>query len=89
MVNYYPERVNIAKLNKQYPGLGLRDLDDEQRLLDNEMRRRRGKAPPKKGEYSDRKARGKTPRLGLRQHTDRSCLLLAILSPKAREGERR
>ncbi|KDE03718.1 hypothetical protein MVLG_05788 [Microbotryum lychnidis-dioicae p1A1 Lamole] len=50
MMEYYGQRYSgWKKLNAQVPGLELRNIAEEQRLIDLEVRRRRGKVTPKKG----------------------------------------
>ncbi|GAA5968063.1 hypothetical protein JCM11641_003716 [Rhodosporidiobolus odoratus] len=51
MVNYYGERFSGWKgINAAIPGLELRDVVEETRLLDIETLRKRGKVKPKKGQ---------------------------------------
>ncbi|GAA5848431.1 hypothetical protein JCM8547_004512 [Rhodosporidiobolus lusitaniae] len=51
MLNYYGQRFSgWAGLNKAISGLELRDVVEEQRLLDIETLRKRGKVKPKKGQ---------------------------------------
>ncbi|GAA6042762.1 hypothetical protein JCM8097_007464 [Rhodosporidiobolus ruineniae] len=51
MLEYYGQRFSGWKaLNAAIPGLELRDVVEEQRLLDIETLRKRGKVKPKKGQ---------------------------------------
>ncbi|GJN88627.1 hypothetical protein Rhopal_001593-T1 [Rhodotorula paludigena] len=51
MLRYYGERYSGWRgLNEAIPGLHLRDLVEETRLLDIETMRKRGKVKPKKGQ---------------------------------------
>ncbi|GAA6004566.1 hypothetical protein JCM10207_000938 [Rhodosporidiobolus poonsookiae] len=51
MVQYYGQRFSGWKaLNAAIPGLELRDVVEEQRLIDIEAMRKRGKVKPKKGQ---------------------------------------
>ncbi|KAK4058743.1 mitochondral 37S ribosomal protein S27 [Microbotryomycetes sp. JL221] len=51
MLRYYGDRLSgWASLNKAFPGLNLIDHTENQRLVDLEARRRRGKVTPKKGQ---------------------------------------
>ncbi|GAA5822971.1 hypothetical protein JCM11251_004441 [Rhodosporidiobolus azoricus] len=51
MVQYYGDRFSGWKgLNAAVPGLELRDIVEEQRLLDIDTLRKRGKVKPKKGQ---------------------------------------
>ena len=48
MVEYYPNQLSIAALNKEFPGLDLVDEYEEQRLQDVADKKKRGKGAPKK-----------------------------------------
>lgn len=48
MVEYYPRELNFAKIARKYPILELVNEAEEQRLLDVEERKKRGKGAPKK-----------------------------------------
>lgn len=48
MLEYYPERPDIAKAIRQYPELGIRNYPEEIRLQDVEDKKARGKGTPKK-----------------------------------------
>ncbi|BGP37881.1 mitochondral 37S ribosomal protein S27 [Rhodotorula kratochvilovae] len=51
MLRYYGDRFSSFRgLNNAIPGLELRDLVEETRLLDIETLRKRGKVKPKKGQ---------------------------------------
>ncbi|KAM0792426.1 hypothetical protein ACM66B_005103 [Microbotryomycetes sp. NB124-2] len=51
MLNYYGQRLSgWAGLNKAVPGLNLIDHHENQRLIDLEAKRKRGKVTPKKGQ---------------------------------------
>ncbi|KAF8496888.1 mitochondrial ribosomal subunit S27-domain-containing protein [Russula emetica] len=48
MIEYYPNQLSIATLNKEFPGLDLVDEYEEQRLQDVADKKKRGKGAPKK-----------------------------------------
>jgi small subunit ribosomal protein S33 len=48
MIKYYPKEVNFAKIIRTFPELELVDTVEQQRLIDIEDRKRRGKGAPKK-----------------------------------------
>ncbi len=48
MIEYYPNQLSIAALNKEFPGLDLVDEYEEQRLEDVADKKKRGKGAPKK-----------------------------------------
>jgi small subunit ribosomal protein S33 len=48
MVQYYPQEIDFAQIIRKYPQLQLVDPVEEQRLVDIEDRKRRGKGAPKK-----------------------------------------
>ncbi|KAI5477935.1 hypothetical protein MNV49_005724 [Pseudohyphozyma bogoriensis] len=55
MLQYYgPRLTGFASLNAQIPDLALVDPLEEQRLIDLETRRKRGKVTPKKGNSRDK-----------------------------------
>lgn len=48
MMEYYPNQLSIATLNREFPGLNLVDEYEEQRLQDVADKKKRGKGAPKK-----------------------------------------
>jgi small subunit ribosomal protein S33 len=48
MIEYYPNQLSIASLNKEFPGLDLVDEYEAQRLQDVVDKKKRGKGAPKK-----------------------------------------
>jgi small subunit ribosomal protein S33 len=48
MVKYYPQSIDIAKVCREYPELELINEVEEQRLIDIEDRKKRGKGAPTK-----------------------------------------
>jgi hypothetical protein len=48
MIEYYPNQLSIATLNKEFPGLDLVDEYEAQRLQDVADKKKRGKGAPKK-----------------------------------------
>jgi small subunit ribosomal protein S33 len=48
LVRYYPQKLDFARIAREFPELDFTDPHEEQRLLDVEERRRRGKGAPKK-----------------------------------------
>lgn len=48
MIEYYPNQLSIATLNKEFPGLNLVDEYEAQRLQDVADKKKRGKGAPKK-----------------------------------------
>lgn len=48
MMEYYPKTISLNQIAKEFPGLGIVDEDEEQRLMDVEDKKRRGKGTPKK-----------------------------------------
>jgi small subunit ribosomal protein S33 len=48
MVKYYPEEIKLSTIARQYPELEIVDEVEEQRILDVEDRKKRGKGAPKK-----------------------------------------
>lgn len=60
MVRYYPQEINLSQIARQYPELELVNEDEEQRFLDVDDRKRRGKGAPKK---ADKKSKSLSSRI--------------------------
>ncbi|TFK65340.1 hypothetical protein BDN72DRAFT_871842 [Pluteus cervinus] len=48
VVKYYPQELNLAEIARKYPELEIVDEIEEQRLIDVEEKKKRGKGAPKK-----------------------------------------
>ncbi|KAF8888227.1 mitochondrial ribosomal subunit S27-domain-containing protein [Infundibulicybe gibba] len=48
MVSYYPAEVNLSQIARAYPELEIVDEVEEQRMVDVEEKKKRGKGAPKK-----------------------------------------
>lgn len=53
MMEYYPKTISLNQIAKEFPGLGIVDEDEEQRLMDVEDKKRRGKGTPKKAKRKE------------------------------------
>ncbi|KAF7777880.1 hypothetical protein Agabi119p4_3952 [Agaricus bisporus var. burnettii] len=60
MVAYYPPKIDIAAIVRQYPSLEMVNEDEQTRLEDIEFKKKRGKGAPKKAKTkSDSRRAGK------------------------------
>jgi hypothetical protein len=48
LVKYYPRKLDFASIAREFPELEFSDPKEDQRLMDLEERKRRGKGAPKK-----------------------------------------
>jgi hypothetical protein len=94
MANYYPAEINLAQIIRKYRDLQLVDPIEQQRLVDVEDRKRRGKGAPKKAKtkgllFPDLALNGfraecwpRQPTLGEVTENDRvdSCFVVRLLS---------
>jgi len=53
MVEYYPKIVNLSQIAREFPEMGIVNEYEEQRLMDVEDKKRRGKGTPKKAKRKE------------------------------------
>ncbi|KAJ7453961.1 mitochondrial ribosomal subunit S27-domain-containing protein [Mycena galericulata] len=53
MVQYYPRTINLSQVARELPELGIVDENEQQRLMDVEDKKRRGKGTPKKAKKKE------------------------------------
>ena len=54
MVKYYPRVMNFARIAREFPELDFVDAKEEQRLIDVDERKKRGKGTPKKAKNASK-----------------------------------
>jgi small subunit ribosomal protein S33 len=91
MIEYYPNQLSIATLNKEFPGLDLVDEYEEQRLQDVVDKKKRGKGAPKKAKsagtfivyisISHRLIILRQLTVAAHKESDRSVLIVMVFTP--------
>jgi small subunit ribosomal protein S33 len=53
LIKYYPQQLDFARIIREFPELEFVDAKEEQRLIDVEERKKRGKGAPKKNKKGE------------------------------------